>query len=328
MRLTLISLSIGLTCLSSAIAQPSARLRLEKTISLPAVQGRIDHMSVDVKNGRLFVAALGNNTVEVIDLKAGKAVHSISGLNEPQGVLYLPAVDRLYVANGKDGTVRIFDGFSYKLLKSVSYGDDADNLRYDPGEDLIYVGYGGGALGAFDKEGGKIAGIKLDSHPESFQMEKAGSRIFVNLPKSVKIAVIDRKTRSVATTWGTGGTLANYPMALDEPNRRLFIVSRFPARLIILDTTTGKVVQSVHAVGDCDDVFYDSKRRRVYLTGGEGAIGVYQQRDPDHYEEIGRIATVKGARTSLFSPERDEVYVAVRRQGTQSAEIRVYGVED
>ena len=312
----------------TALAQRSAPLRLEKTISLPDVQGRIDHMSVDTKNERLFVAALGNNTLEVIDLKAGKRAHSITGLNEPQGVLYLPAVDRLYVANGKDGTVRIFDGTSFKLLKSVSYGDDADNLRYDAGQDTVYVGYGSGAMGAFDKDGAKIADIRLNAHPESFQLEKNGPRMFVNVPKAQKISVVDRKTRTVLASWTTGGPTANYPMALDEPDHRLFVVCRFPARLVVLDTGTGKVVQSLAAAGDCDDVFYDSKRKRIYATGGEGAISVYQQLDPDHYQDIGRIVTVKGARTSFFSPDLDKLYVAARREGSHPAEIRVYGAND
>ena len=312
----------------TALAQRSAPLRLEKTISLPDVQGRIDHMSVDTKNERLFVAALGNNTLEVIDLKAGKRAHSITGLNEPQGVLYLAAVDRLYVANGKDGTVRIFDGTSFKLLKSVSYGDDADNLRYDAGQDTVYVGYGSGAMGAFDKDGAKIADIRLNAHPESFQLEKNGPRMFVNVPKAQKISVVDRKTRTVLASWTTGGPTANYPMALDEPDHRLFVVCRFPARLVVLDTGTGKVVQSLAAAGDCDDVFYDSKRKRIYATGGEGAISVYQQLDPDHYQDIGRIVTVKGARTSFFSPDLDKLYVAARREGSHPAEIRVYGAND
>ena len=321
-------LLVALTCFATAHAQPGAPLRLEKTISLPNVQGRIDHMSIDTKNGRLFVAALGNNTLEVIDLKAGKSVHSITGLNEPQGVLYLPAVDRLYVANGKDGSVRIFDGTSFKLLKSVSYGDDADNLRYDAGQDTVYVGYGSGAMGAFDKDGAKIADIKLDAHPESFQLEKNGPRMFVNVPKAQKISVVDRKARAVVASWTTGGPTANYPMTLDEPNHRLFVVCRFPARLVVLDTSTGKVVQSLPTAGDCDDVFYDSKRKRIYASGGEGAISVYQQRDADHYQEIAKIDTVKGARTSFFSPDLDKFYVAVRRQGSKPAEIRVYGVND
>jgi len=321
-----IALSLLLSC-SAASAQSALPLRLEKTILMPAVQGRIDHMSIDTKNERLFVAALGNNTLEVIDLQAGKLANSIPGLNEPQGVLYVPALDRLYVANAKDGTVRIFDGSSFKLLKNVSYGDDADNIRFDSVSGKVYIGYGSGALGAIDKEGGKTADIKLDAHPESFQLEKNGPRIFVNLPHSQKIAVVDRKTGAVIATWNTGGPQANYPMAFDEANHRLFVVCRSPARLIVLDTNTGKIVQSLPTSGDCDDVFYDQARTRVYAVGGEGAISVFQQESLDHYKELASIKTVKGARTGFFSPELGRLYVAARRQGAEPAAIRVYEVQ-
>src|SRR6266513_2008666 len=146
---------------ASAWGQASHPLRLEKTVELPDVQGRFDPLSEEVKGGRLFVSALGNNTVEVIDTKAGKRIKTITGLQEPQGVLYVPAVDRLYVANGKDGSVRIFDGTSYALLRTLDCGDDADNLRYDSKRKRIYVGYGSGALGEIDEQGGKVGDIKL-----------------------------------------------------------------------------------------------------------------------------------------------------------------------
>ncbi len=318
------SLLILLSCGFLVCAQPSEPLRQVAAIALPGVQGRIDHLSVDLNNQRLFVAALGNNTVEIIDLKIGKRIHSIPGLTEPQGVLYVPPVNRLYVANRGDGSLRIFDGSSFQLLKSIAYGNDADNVRYDSAENQVWVGYGSGALGAVDKDGVKIADIKLDAHPESFQLEKNGSRIFVNLPKARKIAVVDRKTKSVVASWVTGGPQANFPMALDEANHRLIVVCRTPARMVVLDTATGKLIATIPTVGDCDDVFYDEARKRIYATGGEGAISVVQQQDPDHYKEIAKIATVSGARTGFFSPELNRLFVAVRKQGSQSAEIRIH----
>ncbi len=311
---------------SAALAwgQASQPLRLEKTIELPEVQGRIDHLSVDVKGQRLFVSALGNNTVEVIDIKAGKRVKTIGGLQEPQGVLYVPATNRLYVANAKDGSVRIFDGSSYAPLKTFDYGDDADNLRYDSGHKRIYVGYGSGALGEIDDQGNKAGEIKLDAHPESFQLEKDSPRIYVNLPKSRKIAVLDREKRAIIATWPIGMALANYPMALDEADHRLFVMTRFPARLLVFDTNTGHTIQHLPAVGDCDDVFYDQARKRIYASGGEGSISVFEQQDPNHYKESARITTVPGARTGFFSPELDRLFLAVRRQGAQAAAIRVF----
>jgi DNA-binding beta-propeller fold protein YncE len=307
-----------------AWAQAAQPLRLEKTIELPDVQGRIDHMAIDVKGERLFVSALGNNTLEVIDLKAGKRAKTIGQLKEPQGVLYVPATDRLYVANGNDGSVRIFDASSYVPLKTLDYGDDADNLRYDSAHKRIYVGYGSGALGEIGSDGKKVADIKLDAHPESFQLETDSPRIYVNLPNSRKVAVIDREKHTILAIWKTDMAFDNYPMALDESERRLFVVTRKPARLLVFDTTTGKIVQKLPAVGDCDDVFYDKTRKRIYASGGDGGISIFQQVDSDHYKESARIPTVKGARTSFFSAELDRLFLAVRRQGSQSAAIEVF----
>ena len=313
---------VGCTVLSSAqAAQP---LRMEKSIEMPEVQGRIDHLSVDVKGQRLFVSALGNNTLEVIDVKSGKRVKTIGQLKEPQGVLYVADNDRIYVANGDDGSVRIFDGRSYAPLKTLDYGDDADNVRYDAGRKRIYVGYGSGALGEIDNEGNKVTDIKLDAHPESFQLEKDSPQIYVNLPKSRKVVVVDREKRAIIATWKTDMAFANYPMALDESDRRLFVVTRTPARLLVFDTGNGKIVQKLSAVGDCDDVFYDKSRKRIYASGGDGAIAVFEQKDADHYAELGRINTVKGARTSYFSPDLDRFFLAVRRQGSQPAAIEVF----
>lgn len=317
----LVFLSVGVVK-----AQTNGLLQLEKTIELPEVQGRIDHMSIDVKGQRLFVSALGNNTVEVIDLKAGKRANTISGLKEPQGVLFVADNDRIFVASSKDGTVKMFDGTSLKLLKTIEYGDDADNLRYNSAHRRIYVGYGDGALAELDAEGKKIGETKLDAHPESFQLEKNSPRIYVNLPKSRKIAVVDLESHSIITTWGTGMALANYAMALDEADHRLFVVTRFPARLLVIDTESGKTLEKLPAVGDCDDVFWDASRKRIYASGGEGAISIFEQQDADHYKVVGRLLTVKGARTSFFSADLGRLYVAVRRQGSSPAQIQVFSV--
>jgi len=307
-----------------AWGQSAQPLRLEKTIEMPDVKGRIDHMAIDVKGERLFVAALGNNTLEVIDLKAGKRTKTISQLKEPQGIRYVAETDRLYVANGGDGSLRIFDSGSYAPLKTVDFGDDADNVRYDLASKMIYVGYGSGALGEIDGDGNKVGDTKLDAHPESFQLEKNSSRIYVNLPKSRKVVVVDRDKRIVVATWKTDTAFANYPMALDENEHRLFVVTRLPARLLVFNTDTGAIVEKLTAVGDCDDVFYDANRKRIYASGGDGAISAFEQKDADHYAELARIATVKGARTSFFSPELDRLFLAVRREGSQPAAIHIF----
>jgi DNA-binding beta-propeller fold protein YncE len=306
-------------------AAESNALRQVQTIPLPNVEGRIDHMGVDVQTQRLFVAALGNNTLEVLDLRAGKRLTSITGLREPQGVFFVPRENKLYVANGDDGTCRIFDVSSYKLLQTAHFQSDADNVRYDVAPNQIYVGYGEGALGVLDAASGKkLADIMLSAHPESFRLEESGPRIFVNLPSANHvIAVVDRAKRSVIATWQLEAQ-ANFPMALDEADHRLLVVTRRPPRLVVLNTESGKSVASYPTVGDADDAFYDAAHKRMYVSGGEGFLGIFDQHGPDNYEPSGRIPTASGARTSLFVPELKRLYLAVPHRGTQQAEIRVY----
>jgi DNA-binding beta-propeller fold protein YncE len=305
-------------------AQP---LRLEKTIPLN-VEGRIDHMSADVRGNRLFMAALGNNTVEVIDLAAGAAIRSLKGFHEPQGVYYWAAGDSLYIANGQTGKLNVLDGHSFQKLKTYDFNSDADNVRFDVMSKEVYVGYGGGALGVVNADlGVRVGETMLDAHPESFQLEISGPRIFVNVPNAANVTVVDRRTRTVAAKWPVTTAKSNFPMALDEANHRLFIGCRKPAKLIVLDTVSGKEVASVDIVGDTDDLFYDATRKRIYISGGAGAITVLQQKDADHYEEISRIPTAPRARTSLFIPELKRFCVAVPHQGKQRSELLVFASE-
>jgi YVTN family beta-propeller protein len=315
---------LALMGIALAHGQANAPLRLDKSILLPGVKGRIDHMAFDLENKRLFVAALGNDTVEVIDIGSGKVAGTISGLAEPQGLLYQPEKQQLWVANGRDGSVRIFDGRTFRLLRSISLGDDADNIRHDDAAHRILVGYGSGGVAAFDFDGNKVADAKVDAHPESFQLEKNSSRMFVNLPHARKVDVIDRVKSAVVASWKTGDAQSNFPMALDEGDDRLFIVCRTPAVLLVMDTHTGAIVAKLPTVGDSDDVSYDQRRRRVYVTGGEGAIAVYQQIDRDRYSKIAQVATASGSRTSLLVPELNRLFVAVRQQGESPAAIREF----
>lgn len=305
-------------------AQALPPLQQEAILRLPDVKGRIDHMSVDVSGKRLFVSALGNDSLEIIDTDRNQRLHSITALSEPQGVLYEPVRGRIFVANANDGTVRLYNGKSLAQFKVISYGSDADNIRYDAGTGHIYVGYGEGALGELDQDGNRLSDIKLDAHPESFQLEKNGQRIFVNLPDSRKIAVVDRKARKVVAEWPMGDLQKNFPMAFDEADQRLFVVTRQPPRLVVIDSQNGHQVTNLPAVGDCDDVFFDAQRKRIYATGGEGAITVFEQQSPDHYVERARISTRAGARTGIFSPDLNHLYLAVPRRGGQPAELRVY----
>ena len=319
-------LAMVLNCVAFAYAQSGTPLHLRATIPLPGVRGRIDHMFLDPQTSRLFVAALGNNSVEVIDVEHAKRIQSISGLHEPQGVLYLPNSNRLYVANGEDGTLRIFDGSSYKPIATTNLGADADNIRWDDEERRIYVGYGEGALAVVDEKGSKIGDITLDAHPESFRLERQGFRIFVNVPESRKIAVVDKRRKTVIASWRTDDLAENFPMAWDEADNRLFVVCRRPAKLAVLDGTSGRVLGSWPATGDCDDVFYDAALKRIYATGGEGKVSVFQQQSADRYESIANIPTRKGARTSFFSETTRSLYVAARAEGSEVAAILIYDV--
>ncbi len=312
----------------SASPSPFVNARLIQTIDLPNVGGRIDHMDVDSNGQRLFVAELGNDSVDVIDLKTGRPIRSITGLHEPQGILFIPEYKRIFVANGGDGTVQVFDGDSFNLIHSIKLSDDADNVRYDPNTRLIYVGYGDGAISIVNATSDEIVGdVKLSGHPESFQLEKSGSRVFVNVPKDNSIAVIDREKESVVTKWSLTGVQRNFPMELDERDHRLFVGARDPPRLIVFDTESGKVVASLDISKDPDDIFYDAKNKRIYVSSGEGFINVIKQRDADDYELIEKIPTAAGARTSLFAPELNHLYLAVPAYGSQEAEIHVYAVQ-
>jgi DNA-binding beta-propeller fold protein YncE len=305
-------------------AQGTPPLELEKTIPMAGVTGRIDHLSLDLKGQRLFIAALGNNSIEVIDLKAGKRRQSLSGLEEPQGVLFLPSANRLYVACGGDGTLRIYDGSSLQPIRTVRLSSDADNVRYDPLEDAIYVGYGSGALGVFRPDGERIRDIGLEAHPESFQLEEPANRVFVNLPGARKIVAADRKTARIMASWPTGGAQSNYPMAFDQLHQRLFVAFRQPAQLHVYDTGSGRLITQLPAGGDSDDVFYDAKRQRIYAINGEGNISVYVQDDADNYRLIATVPTAAGTRTGWFSPELDRLFVAVRQHDGNSAAIGIY----
>ena len=309
----------------AAVCSGGAELQLKQTIPLPGVEGRIDHLDLDAANERLFVSALGNNSVEVLDMRKGERVRSISGLRAPQGLAYLPGQDRLLVANDKGGVCNIYDAKSWQLAGTVDLQDDADNVRYDSATNEIFVGFGDGGIAVINSVDGKrTRTIKLAAHPEAFALEKNGRRIFVNVPGAQQVAVIDRAKGEVIATWKTGGAAANFPIALDEADHRLFIACRNPAKLVVLNPDSGAVVTTIDISGDADEVFYDAKRRRLYTICGAGSIDIIEQTDSDHYKRTVQVPTAIGARTGLFVPERDDLFIAVPHRGNQAAEIRRY----
>jgi DNA-binding beta-propeller fold protein YncE len=328
MSIPLIALVLVLTFQTSPRAGVSgegqAALVLTRSIEMPRVEGRIDHLTIDLSQQRLFVAALGNDTVEVIDARAGTHLRSLPGFHEPQGIGQPLDGDLVAVANGGSGDLVMFDRTSLRIVRSVALGGDADNVRFDRKSRRFYVGYGSGAIGAVSEDGVRAGDAKLPAHPESFQLETNGPRIFVNVPGARQIAVIDRSTMKVQTTWPVTTASSNYPMALDEGSHRLYVGCRRPAMVLVFDTESGKQVGSVSVVGDTDDMFYDAKRQRLYVIGGDGFIDVIQRRDADRLERVAHVATAAGARTGLFVPDQDRLYLAVPHRGAQRAEIRVY----
>ena len=323
-----VAVAVCCTGIVTVTAQSAVPLKLKQTIPLSGVEGRIDHFAFDPAGERLFVCALGNNTVEVLDLRKGQRIHSITGLGAPQGIAYIPELDRIFVSNDKGGICKIYDGKSFQVVGELNFKDDADNVRYHEATKKIYIGFGSGGIAVVNALDGKQVGsIKLSAHPEAFQLEKNGSRIFVNVPNSRHIAVIDRDKREVVAKWKTDLAFGNFPMALDESNHRLFIACRLPSNLVVLNTDSGDVIAKADISGDCDDLFYDTKRHRVYAVCGAGKVDVIDEIDPNTYKVSTTIGTADGARTGLFVSERDALFVAVPHRGSQQAEVRCYQLE-
>ncbi len=257
-------------------------LILERTIPLENVWGRIDHMAIDRGGGRLLVAELGNDSVDVDDFQTGKVLHRINGLKEPQGVAYLADQDGIVVANGGDGSVRFLHAGDLSSLGTAALGNDADNVRIDPSSGHVIVGYGDGGLAILDPvTQSKLEDIRLAGHPESFQVDAKTGRVFANVPDAGQIAVVDLKSGKQVGAWKAPGLAANFPMALDSASGQLAIVFRSPAKLALLDAAIGAVTASLDTCGDADDVFFDGKRNRIYVSCGGSAIDVVAQMGSD-----------------------------------------------
>ena len=311
--------------MSQAIMKPgdASALVVEAKIPLGAVAGRIDHMALDADHLRLFVAELGNNTVGVVSLAERKVIHVIDGLKEPQGVRYVPSVDSLYVANAGDGAVGIYEGPNYALKDRLNLGDDADNIRFDPKTNQIFVGYGSGGIAVIDAlTRWRVLDIALKGHPEGFQLAGDGERIFVNVPTSREVAVIDRRAGKQVAQWDLRYH-GNFPMALDEQGQRVFVGFRSPPRLSAYSMRDGAPLTTVEVCGDTDDVFFDPKRARMYVSCGEGLLDVLERQD-GNYQRVARIPTSPGSRTALFSPEQDRLFLAVRATPVEPAAVWIF----
>ena len=317
-------LTVAIFCL--VVAGPvnaDEPLRLLTKIPLPGVSGRIDHMAIDEKNHRLFIAALGNNSLEVVDLQKGQRTTSIPGLREPQGVVFIRANGRLIVSNGGDGACLVYDAGTFRLIKRINLFQDADNLRYDIYTQRLYVAYGRGAIAIYDSGFNRAGNIILPGHPESFALSGDG-RLFVNIPAIQSVAVADAGKQRITASWRLPRSRGNYPLALGQDGRLLLVGTRYPAHLVGFDTQSGQKVFSTPIDGDADDIFIDNILHRIYISCGEGYLDVLERTDTGSYKIIKKIPTASGARTSLFVPDSHRLYLAVPRNGGQQAAIWVF----
>jgi DNA-binding beta-propeller fold protein YncE len=340
-RVWLVAVGFLITYSGVALSQEGGKqpLRLVQTIPLPNVKGRLDHMAVDVKGKRLFVAGLENGTFEVVDLQAGKWVRSIPGFKKPQGALFVPDLNKLFLASGDDGMLRVFRGDTLELLDSIHLEPGPNRVVYEPKSKLVYVGYGGkdagkdfGEMGIIDARQDKHVGdITVVAHPSELLLDKSGTILFAFSSIANRLQVIDTSKRQVVSTWAV---TSDHPgdAAFDEATSRLFIGTHTPAEMIVMDSKSGKEVAHLPTPEGMDGVYFDAGRKRVYVSGGRdlpvGFAYVYQQRDADHYETIGKIPTREGSGTSFWSPELGRYYVAAPMTSKEQAAILVYAPED
>jgi DNA-binding beta-propeller fold protein YncE len=321
-------LTAALALLLAAAAAPAADAPLELVQTIPSKgkAGNLDHLALDAKHDRLFVANKANNTVDVFDLKEGKLLKQLPGQNGAQGVAYAADLDRLFVGLGTGGFLNAFDGDGYKLVKTVKFTDDADNVRYNEAAKLVYVAHAEKALGVVDAKTYEVkADVKLPSDAEAMQLEAGRPRLYVNCPDAKEVAVVDTDKNEVVAHYPVTKAAAFHPLALDEANHRLFVGCRKAPMVVVLDSETGKEVANVDIPGDIDDLYYDAKRKELFASCGEGYLAVIRQKDADHYEAAEKVATAKGARTCYYAPDAGRLYLAVPRQEDKDGpEIRVY----
>jgi len=333
-----------LACLALVLAAPSLAARpaasfagepdtppLERvqTIALKGPAGGLDHLALDARRGRLFVANTAGGSLDVVDLKAGKLLKQILGQGRIRGIAYAPDLDQVLVGNGTGGVFNAFDGRDYGLLKNLPLGDDADNVRYNPATRRIYIVHADQELAVLDVEGyATRSPIPLPKDVGGFQLEAAHPRMYLNAKTAGQVIVIDTERDKIIGRFPVAPAGINAAVAIDEPNRRLFVGCRKNPSLVVMDSDTGKIVASVPIPGDVDDLSFDASRKRIYASCGDGAIAVIRQIDPDRYESLATIPTVKGARTSILNAEDGRLYLAVPRRADrpdqENPEVWVY----
>ena len=321
---------------SAASAQSKPPLRLLQTIPLPDVKaGDFDHFAVDLGGNRLFLTGEAANAVFVMDTRANKLIHTIADVEEPHSLLYLPATKQLWVVAGGDGTVKIFDGGTYALVETIKVTEGADSSAFDAAKHLFYIVSGGSdAKLAYSlieivntSTRRRVGQIKVDStNIEALALERNGPRIFANVRDKSVVGVIDREKKTVTTTWPLGELHGNTPLKYDDANHRIFVAGRKPPSLVVLDSDSGKIVATMPIAEMTDDMAFDPASKRIYIACTEFAV-VIQQKDADHYEELGRVPTGFRAKTNILVPQLKRYYIAAPRHENEIAGVKVFEVQ-
>lgn len=332
--ITVFAIALAFSIVATAQTGP---LKLVGKIPLEALpDGDFDHFGKDASRNRLFLTAEANGTVEVFDAKSNKHIYTIKGLKSPHALIYRSDIDRLFVVDGDASEIKVYDGTDYNLVGHISVSIDADSMAYDPQTRYMYVVNGGRAaktayslISVLDTNSSKkLRDIKIDTNwLEALLLEKSGPRMFCVLTSQNAIGVMDRNKDSLSATWPLPPS-AKHPVSLgfDEPEHRLFVTTREPGRLIVINSDDGKLVAELPSVGMVDDLSYDAARKRLYLSG-DGFVDIYSQKDRDHYTLLTRVPGSFRAKTGLLVPEWNKYFLAVPRHKTQEAEVRVYDVE-
>jgi DNA-binding beta-propeller fold protein YncE len=322
---------LSFLCGFAANAQTGVPLTLSKTISLPGVVGGFDHFAIDLSGDVLFAAAKDNHTVEAVNLKTGKVIQTIAGLQKPHGLAWVPAAHRLYVADGKLAQLKVYQGNPLKVSGALKLSDDADDMVYDEQNGMLYVGHGGSNAAnparvavVNTKDFALAANLHVAAHPEALDLDEQGQRVFANIADAAQVAVIDTRTNAVVDTWTLKDASDNTPLAYDAEHQILFIACRKPAVLLALDANTGKEISRLPADAGADDLFYDASLHRVYVITGAGQVDVYAIDAEKHFSSLGKITTEHGAKTGLFVSAQNLLYVGIPGVSGNSAQIRIY----
>lgn len=335
-RIALQAASLFLFALSLPMAFAQAGPRPMGKFTMPAtVQGRFDHLGIDAKGGRLFVAAETVHQVLVFDLNSGKYVRSIDNIQIPHAIFVREDLNRIFITDGGAGAVKVYDGKSYALIATIPLKVDSDSIAYDPATHFLYVDNGGGdaherfsMLSVIDTtHNAKVADIKVEGDTlEAIALDPASSTMYVNNAARNEITVIDRRTRAIVGSWPVTLGKRNVAMALDPATHRLFVGTR-SGTIVVFDTQTHKELTSLPIGKGVDDLAFDAATKRIYAPcGGDGLIYVYAQQSPDRYTLVAKVPSGPGGKNELLDAAKERLYVIVPPAGSAPGVVDAYAL--